>query len=445
MSVYTVRVAPLAVLLVAAAVQTPAVAVRPLDLQEAERRGAIGLVVPDAGPRTSEARARASLLCGEVVNVLRGREAECPRPLVQIVTGEAPVVVELPQGGTQPNDKRYPILLVGGSGLLTSDSTRIPGLVSIADIAQGRLRTVPAEDPAAYLERLDRRIAENAHVRTRAFLLAAVVLAALALVAPRAAAAGFVAVLAANLALGAAGVSAFWAVLLTIGLAAAVGGPLLARLPLVPLSFAVVAAYLGALAVDGTWVSLSPLGPAQTGRFFGVTNRVEALLLVPALIAASRRLTFLPAAVLGVVTVAGSAFGADGGGAVVLVVAYAVLAIGLFGLRLGLPLAACVAGAAALAIVVGPSTHVTSASAGALPDRIRLSLDLLADDWRVAAVTAAALAVLALLVVRGPRRPLPLALVAGVAVSLVVNDSPLEVAVAGVVGYLTLAGYDSPR
>ena len=439
------RVASFAVLLVAAAVQTPAVAVRPLDLHEAQQRGAIGLLVPDAGPRTSEARARASLLCGEVVNALRGRVARCARPRVRIVSGDAPIVLELPKGGTQRNDRRYPILLVGGHGLLTSDSTRIPGLVSIADIGEGRLRTVPAAHPAAYLERLDDRISENAYARTRAFLLAAAILAALALVAPRAAAAGFVAVLAANLALGAAGVSAFWAVMLAIGLAAAVGGPLLALLPLVPVSLAVVAAYLGALAADGTWVSLSPLGPAQAGRFFGVTNRVEALLLVPALVAASRRRVFLPAAALGVVTVAGSAFGADGGGAVVLVVAYAALAIGLFGPRLALPAAAVVAGATALAILVGPSTHVTSAGAGALPDRVRLSLDLLADDWHVAAATAAALAALVVLVVRGPRRPLPLALAAGVAASLIVNDSPLEVSLGGLVGYLTLAGYDSPR
>jgi hypothetical protein len=435
----------LAVLVLAVVLLPPVVAVRQIDLGEAAGQGALGLVVPDAGPRTSESRAVASLRCGEVVNVLRGSQPECERPLLRIVRGEAPMVVALPSGGIQPNDRRYPILLRGGEGLLTSDSTRIPGLVSIADIAHGRIRAVPADDPVGYLERLDRRIDENARVRTRAFLLAAGILAALALVSPRAAVAGFVAVLAANLALGAAGVSAFWAVLLAIGLAAAVGGPLLARLPLVPLSAALVAAYLGALAAEGTWVALSPLGPAQMGRFFGITNRVEALLLVPALVAASRRATFLPAAVLAVVTVAGSSFGADGGGAVVLVVGYAALAVGLFGLPLAVPAAAAVAGAAALAIIVGPSTHVTAAGSGALPDRIRLSLDLLADDRRVAAGTAAALAALAVLAVRGPLRPLPLALLAAVAVSLVVNDSPLEVSLGGLVGYLALAGYDSSR
>src|SRR5918994_1893450 len=34
--------------------------------------GAVGLVVPDAGPTTSETRARAALATGQVVNSLRG-------------------------------------------------------------------------------------------------------------------------------------------------------------------------------------------------------------------------------------------------------------------------------------------------------------------------------------------------------------------------------------
>jgi hypothetical protein len=406
--------------------------------------GAAGLVVPDAGPTTSEARARASLECGAVVHSLRGRAPECERPLVRL-DEDAPLRLELPRGGKQPNDRRYPIVLRGEEGLLTSESTRIPGLVAIADVAHGRVRVVPHPAPAAYLERLDERISENAYARIRAFLLAAGILVALALVSPRAAVAGFVAVLAANLALGAAGVSALWAVLLAVGLAAAAGGPLLARLPVVPLSAAVLAAYLAALAAEGTWVALSPLGPTQNGRFFGLSNLLATLLLVPALVGASRRATFLPVAVLAVVMVAGSSFGADGGGAVVLVAAYASLAAGMFPWRAAVPAVAAVAVAAALAIAVGPSTHVTAAGSSAPLDRVRLSLDRLADDWLVAAVTVAALALLAVLAWRGPRRPLPLALAAGVAVSMVVNDSPFEVAVAGLVGYLTLARYDSPR
>jgi hypothetical protein len=406
--------------------------------------GAVGLVVPDAGPRTSEQRARASLVCGEVVNSLRGRAPSCERPLLRIVA-DAPLRLELPRGGEQPNDRRYPIVLTSAEGLLTSDSTRIPGLVSIADIARGELRVVPHEDPAEHVRVLDRRIEENGRARVPAFLLAAGVLLALALVAPRAAVAGFVAVLAANLALGAAGMSSLWAVLLAIGLAAAAGGPLLAPLPLVPLAAAVLAAYLGTLAAEGTWVALSPLGPSQNARFFGLSNLLETLLLVPALVGASRRAALVPVAVLTTVMVAGSAFGADAGGAVVLVAAYGVLAAGLLGVRLAVPAVAAIAGAAALAIVVGPETHATTAGSGALLDRVRLSLERLGDDWLVAVVTALALALLAAYAWRAPRGPLALALLAAIAVSMVVNDSPFEVAVAGLVGYVTLARYDSSR
>jgi hypothetical protein len=422
----------------------PSIAVVVVAGQLALSGGAVGLVVPDAGPRTSEDRARASLVCGEVVNSLRGERPACERPLVRIVDA-APLRLQLPQGGEQPNDRRYPIQLVGARGLLTSDSTRIPGLVSIADIGRQRLEVVPHEDPVGYLEALDERIRENGEARVPAFLLAVALLAGLALLSGRAAVAGLAAALAANLALGAAGISDLWAVLTVVGLAIAAGGPLLARLPLVPLCAAVLAAYLGALAAEGTWVALSPLGPSQNSRFFGLSNLLETLLLVPAFVGASRRLTFVPVAVLAVVMVAGSSFGADGGGAVVLAAGFAMLAYALFHRWAALPLAA-VAAAAALAILLGPETHVTrSAGGGALVDRVVLSWERVTDNWGVGLAVAGALVLLAALVVRGPLRPLPLALAAAVAVSMIVNDSPFEVALGGLIGYLTLDRYDSPR
>lgn len=421
------------------------VAVAELSLGGAAGGGAVGLLVPDAGPRTSEARAHASLVCAEVINALRGETPSCERRLVRIVEEGAEIVVELPRGGEQPNNRRYPIQLVGASGLLTSDSTRIPGLVSISDIGRRRLEVVPHEDPAGHLEALDERIRENGRARIPAFLLAAALLAGLALLSGRAAVAGLAAALAANLALGAAGISDLWAVLTVIGLAIAAGGPLLARVPLLPLCIAVVAAYLGVLAAEGTWVALSPLGPSQNSRFFGLSNLLETLLLVPALVGAARRWTFIPVAALAVVMVAGSSFGADGGGALVLGAGFAMLAYALFRWWAALPLAA-VAAAAALAIVLGPETHVTrSAGGGALVDRVVLSWERVTDDWGVGLAVAGALVLLAALVVRGPLRPLPLALAVAVAVSMVVNDSPFEVALGGLVGYLTLDRYDSPR
>jgi len=422
----------------------PSIAVAVVAGQLVFTGGAVGLLVPDAGPRTSETRAQAALVCGEVVNSLRGKHPACDRPLVRIVP-DAPIVLELPRGGEQPNDRRYPIQIVGANGLLTSDSTRIPGLVSIADVGRQRLEVVPHEDPAGYLEALDARIRENGEARIPAFLLAVALLAGLALLSGRAAVAGLAAALAANLALGAAGISDLWAVLTVIGLAIAAGGPLLARLPLVPLCVGVLGAYLGALAAEGTWVALSPLGPSQNSRFFGLSNLLETLLLVPAFVGASKRPTFVPVAALAVVMVAGSSFGADGGGAVVLAAGFAVLAYALFRRWAALPLAA-VAAAAALAILLGPETHVTrSAGGGALVDRVVLSWERVTDDWGVGLAVAGALVLLAALVVRGPLRPLPLALAVAVAVSMVVNDSPFEVALGGLLGYLTLDRYDSPR
>lgn len=405
--------------------------------------GAVGLLVPDAGPRTSEARARASLVCGEVVNSLRGERPACERPLVRI-EDRARLRLELPEGGEQPNDRRYPIQLGGASGVLTSDSTRIPGLVSVADVGRGRLEVVPHEDPAAYLEALDERIRENGTARMPAFLLVALLVAAMSFAGGAAAVKGVIAALAANLALGAAGVSEPWLVVLVFALAV----PLGALLPwAAPAAVAVLAAYLGALAAEGTWVALSPLGPSQNARFFGLSNLLATLLLVPALAAAARRWTFVPVAVLAAVMVAGSSFGADGGGAIVLAGGYAVLGYALFGAWAALPLAA-VAAATAVAILVGPETHVTEASNTvllALWDRVVLSWERLTDHPGVAVTVAAALLVLLALVVRGPRRPLPLAMAAAVAASMIVNDSPFEVAVGGLIGYLALDRYHSPR
>ena len=63
---------------------------------------------------------------------------------------------------------RYPIALLGERGLLTSDSTRIDGLVSVTDVATGRLRVVENDDPAQALEELDDRIERNDRLATAA-------------------------------------------------------------------------------------------------------------------------------------------------------------------------------------------------------------------------------------------------------------------------------------
>ena len=122
-----------------------------------------------------------------------------------------------------------------------------------------------------------------------------------------------------------------------IGFAIAVGAPLLARVAQSAeavgfILVGVVLAYLVALGLDGASVALSPLGPTQNSRFYGVSNLLETLLLVPALAGAAlltRRFgwpAFAGVALVTLLAVAGDRFGADGGGAI-------VLGVGLRGAR----------------------------------------------------------------------------------------------------------------
>jgi hypothetical protein len=450
------------------------------DLPELEARGAIGLLVPGAGPETSEELARAGLERGEARNSLRGG-MPAGSPLLEARTGALgsvggpAVYVGLPQGGRQANDRRYPILVVGRGyeGLLTSESTRIPGLVSIVDVAptalggEGALGWQPEEDAAAELDALDARIDANNSTRLWAVLLACALLVGLALAIPRAAVPAFAALLFANLLLGLAGVSAAWLVLLVLAVAVAAGGPLVASLRPPPAALggglaAVLAAYLVALGVDGSSVALSPFGPTQNARFYGLSNLLETLLLMPALGAAALlgsrlgRTAFAGVAVLALVTVAGSSFGADGGGAVVLAAGFVALALLATPDRRRAFVFAPLAAVAAVALVLvadlaaGASSHVTravedgpGALAGDLRDRVLLSYERITSDWYVALAVTVLFAAFVLLVARTLSRrglaegaALPLALAVAVATSLVVNDSPLDVLLVGAVGYL---------
>jgi hypothetical protein len=468
----------------------PVVVVPGLTLQQLaqlEERGAIGLLVPGAGPETSAELARAALLRGEVRNSLRDGVSESP-PLISVATSAslptAPaIVLALPEGGEQPNDRRYPIAVIGAGfeGLLVSDSTRIPGLVSIADIASTALGredglTWREGDAAERLLDLDRRISENNDSRLPATLVAAGLILVLAFLWPRAALLGFVAGLVANLVLGVASVSEPWVVLVVIGVAVAVGAPALASVLRSGLAvgaalMAVLAAYLIVLGVDGPSVALSPLGPTQNARFYGISNLLETLFLVPAFAGAAlltRRFgapAFGVVALLALVLVAGSRFGADGGGAIVLAAGFTVLAVLLANAR---PRAFALAGAVGIGVVAlvvaldaatGGSSHVTRALesgprelASDLADRIGLSFARLAANPTVAVLVALGVGLLGLLVARTLRRDLPLAdraaplaLAAAVAASLIVNDSPNDVVLGGLVGYLAVERGMLPR
>ncbi|HEY7563042.1 MAG TPA: hypothetical protein VH650_12785 [Gaiellaceae bacterium] len=452
------------------------------DLEAVEDEGAVGLMNPGAGPKTSAALAEASLVRGAVRNSLRGGPAEGP-VLIRPTTGELgsatgpAIYVGLPTGGTRANDARYPILVVGGGyeGLLTSDSTRVPGLASVADVAPtalGRddaLGHEPAANAVAELRDLDDRIDANNDVRLPATLLVCALVLWLAVLRPGAAVPGLAAALAANLLLGIAGVSGFWAVLAVLVVSVLLGGLLLARLratfALGLVLVGVVAAYLLVLGIDGTAVALSPFGPTQNSRYYGLSNLLETLLLVPALAGAAlvwARLGwagFAASAFIAFAAVAGNRFGADGGGAIVLAAGFAVLAVLLAGAGRRAMVAA-VAGALVLALglialdaATGGSSHVTRALgdgpgglARDLADRVELSWERATSSWWTGVVTAALLLVFAFLVARmlarrepPAERAVPLSLAAALVASLVVNDSPVDILLVGTTGYVAAA------
>ena len=108
-----------------------------------------------------------------------------------------------------------------------------------------------------------------------------------------------------------------------------------------------------------------------------------------------------------------------------------------------LGLAAGAAIAAGLVLVgldaaLGGSSHVSrklgdgaAALAGELAHRWRISLDGLVSGWHAALIITTSLAVLVWIAVRRPRSPVVDAVLVALAVSLLVNDSPRDVAAYG--------------
>jgi mono/diheme cytochrome c family protein len=415
--------------------------VPPFELEEYEDEAAIGLLVPGAGPTVTRDAALASLLRGKVEHDLLGG-VPAGEPLIELdEPGEPEILVALPPPGRSTNDVRYPIAVLGWNGLLTSDSTRIDGLVSVSDVATGRLRAVPADDAAAALQRLDDRIDRNDEWRLPLTVVLAAVVLALAFVRPLLALRAILVALAANL----------W---LEPALALAAGVAAVA-LPLGLACTAILAAYLVATGLDAETVALSPLGPSQSGRFYGINNLLETLLLVPAFVgAAALGRGGVGVAVLALVTIGGNRFGADGGGLVVLAVGYAVLALRLGGRHLTAGRAA--ASAAAVAVLAlgllavdaltGVDSHVTDAIAdgpgalaGDLADRVELSVRRTAASAGAIAVVLTGLVVLVALALRRPRLAVLDAFLAALAVSLLLNDTPSDVVGAGAVAALAIA------
>jgi hypothetical protein len=415
--------------------------VPPFELERYEGEAALGLLVPGAGPTVTREGALAALLRGRIEHDLLGGVPDGV-PLIELGQARGPeIVVSLPPSGRSENDQRYPIAVLGWDGLLTSDSTRIDGLVSVTDIATGRLRAVAADDPVETLEHLDRRIERNDRWRLPLTLVLAAVVLAVALVRPLLAIRAVLVALAANLWLDPA--------IAVVAAAAAV------TLPLGLSCVAILLAYLVSLGVDAETVALSPLGPSQSGRFYGINNLLETLLLVPSFVGAAalgRRGALV--ALLALVTVGGNRFGADGGGLVVLAAGYATLVLRLGGLRLTagrLAILAVAAVALALALLAidaatGGESHVTrafedgpGALAGDLADRVELSVRRTAASAGAIVVVAIGVALLAAIAARRPRSPVVDAFLIAVGVSLVLNDTPSDVVGIGAVAGFALA------
>ncbi|MHB1242940.1 MAG: hypothetical protein ACYC1P_06015, partial [Gaiellaceae bacterium] len=129
-------------LLAAAPAEAGVRVVAPFDPADYADRAAVGLLVPGAGPTVTRASALSALLRGELEHDLLGG-TPTGDPLLQLGSARgAEILVSLPPPGRSENDRRYPIAVLGQSGLLTSSSTRIDGLVSVTDVATGRLRAV---------------------------------------------------------------------------------------------------------------------------------------------------------------------------------------------------------------------------------------------------------------------------------------------------------------
>jgi hypothetical protein len=433
-------------------------------------RGASGLLVPGVGPTTNRRQSVAALVRGAEVNARLGG-IPVGHPLLSpshvshassvLASPEDMIVVSLPpRGAPQPNDRRYPIVVVGRGfhGLLESPTTRIDGLVSIVDIAptalgfhRGSLSSTSSRDPVSRLTSLDQQIHANNRLKLPALIVIACAVMLLAAVRPRAATTAVLGALLVSIGLGAAQVSSEPLILAALIAGTLGGGLWLSRAfatdgRLLALIVGVLALHLLLFAMRPSWVALTPLGPTQNSRFWGIGNQLETLLLAPLLagaLLAWRRFGYFGLAaftVLGLVLVTDNRFGSDGGGAIVVGVAFAFL--GSRALRLGARGFATIlllAATFALALVSynlrapGPD-HLRSAFGHGLSGLLRVAENRVPlaylpalHDWPLLlplALWFAAAFLVALRIAR-PRASRDLVVAIGLAIgtSLLVNDS----------------------
>jgi hypothetical protein len=448
------------------------VVVPSIDPVEANQDGAIGLLVPGAGSTVTRDGALSSLVRGKVVSSLLGGKA-AGKPLIrlsgQAEVGAITIYVTLPPPGRSHNTRRYPIAIVGGGyrGLLVSQSTRIPGLVSIADVAPTAVDLARGDTPVirwrepetaatGILADLDGRLRDAHDTRTAATIIlvaSTLVLAGLALLlrSPFLARAGLLAIPAAltiSLALSATGVSRPTPTTAVLAVATVAAALVLAvrRSWLLPVLVALLVAELVVLAVWPDVNALSVIGPHPDGggRYFGITNEVETLLLAPILAAASivSQAALVPVAALSLALVGWSRAGADGGGIIVVLVALGSLWLLRERIRLTPGrVAIAVVGVVAVSLAVigldaltGGSSHVTHAVGGGpgslfgdLGHRLRISWHGVTATIQSAFAAGATLCALVGVGLRRLRVAIVDALLVSLLVSLLVNDTPTDV------------------
>lgn len=436
----------------------------------AAAQGAEGLLVSGRGPTFSRA---------ETLDALEDVPRACPCPWTVYVT--------LPRAEQHHYDGLERVWITGpgypDGSALDSDRTRIPGLVSVFDLEPTADALVRGDEPPvtsraeADLSALQRRLDRAHDTRTRASLLVAGLIALFAVLAfalrsaffGRAALLAGPIALAGGLLLSALEVSDPWPTVLALIGVAGVGALAAAAVTANPHALAVALLaifpiYLVTLSISPETGSFAAIGarPENGGRFYGFQNQIETMLLVPGLLGAAliwRRL-FIPVALLVLVTVGASFAGADGGGLLVFAAGYVFLWLRLR----DIPLTArnlAFAGIAGVAIgallvgidaALGGSSHVTRALEGGpievlgdIAHRLRLSAGGLVSSFDSAVLILASLPVFALVALRRPRFATVDAVLVALAVSLLVNDSPRDVASWGALSCAVLRIWEEAR
>jgi hypothetical protein len=447
-------------------------------------RGAVGLVRPGYGPTTNRRRALAELVRGREMNarlggVPNGRPLLNPDKARVFPNCQMCIVLQLPpRGAPTANDRLYRMAVIGRGfhGLLTSPTTRIPGLVSIVDIAPTALgypgsgvSWVPSSSPVSDLASLGAQIHGEDRLKYAGVFIAAGIAIMFALLGWNAARTAIPAALLANLVVGALDVTNEVAICALFTAASLLGALWLARvcrddLALLGLIVLVLLAYLLVFAKRPDWAAVTPLGPDQNLRFWGIGDQIATLLLAPLLmgaVIARQRLGWLGFAafsLLALFVMTDNRLGANGGGAIGLGLALALLGARLSrrGLLVGVG-ALTAAAATVLAIVQhgltspGPN-HLRSAFGNGIAgfydvavNRVPLVYAPALHDWSLTLPLVSLLVAAGVFAFRFTRaqagRDLLLALAAGLIASLLTNDATGFMLAAGIACASTVARF----